>query len=118
MNIKEFSVRTALSAHTLRYYEKIGLLSDIHRSQNGHRFFTTKDLEWVTFIIRLKETGMSLDSILEYSKLRAQGEKTNPKRQMLLKQHRDKLQSKIENELEHLNALEKKIEYYNTKKTS
>ncbi|WP_028468815.1 MerR family transcriptional regulator [Neptunomonas japonica] len=118
MNMKEFSARTTLSAHTLRYYEKIGLLSDIHRSSNGHRFFTTKDLEWVAFIIRLKETGMPLESILEYSNLRALGESTNQERQALLEQHRDKLKSRIENEIQHLSALDAKIEYYTLNKTS
>lgn len=118
MNMKEFSARTTLSAHTLRYYEKIGLLNNIFRSSNGHRFFTPKDLEWVTFIIRLKETGMPLESILEYSKLRALGESTNLERQLLLEQHRNKLKSRIENELQHLAALDKKIEFYHLNKTS
>ncbi|MGY8869346.1 MAG: MerR family transcriptional regulator [Pseudomonadales bacterium] len=118
MNMKEFSAHTALSAHTLRYYEKIGLLSNIHRSSNGHRLFTAKDLEWVRFIIRLKETGMPLRSILDYSELRALGESTNSKRQALLEQHRDKLKSKIENEIQHLNALDAKIEYYTLNKIS
>ncbi|WP_293265801.1 MerR family transcriptional regulator [Neptunomonas sp.] len=118
MNMKEFSARTALSAHTLRYYEKIGLLNHIHRSSNGHRFFTEKDLEWVTFILRLKQTGMPLESILAYAKLRALGKSTNQERQTLLEQHRAKLKSRIESEIQHLAALDEKIEYYILHKTS
>jgi DNA-binding transcriptional MerR regulator len=61
MNIKEFSDRSHVSAHTLRYYEKIGLLTDIQRNSSGHREDNAKDLEWLGFIVRLKETGMSLE---------------------------------------------------------
>jgi hypothetical protein len=59
---------------------------------------------------------MPLESILEYSKLRELGESTNQKRQALLEQHRDKLKSRIENEIQHLAALDAKIEHYTLKK--
>lgn len=47
MNMKEFSHLAGLSAYTLRYYEKIGLLKDVRRNSSGHRDFSTKDLEWI-----------------------------------------------------------------------
>ena len=81
MNMREFSAQSGLSAHTLRYYEKIGLLPGIQRNASGHRAFTSRDLEWVNFIVRLKDTGMSLDNILAYSKLRAAGDSTLGRRQ-------------------------------------
>jgi DNA-binding transcriptional MerR regulator len=112
MNIKMFSQQTTLSPHTLRYYEKIGLLSSIQRSTSGHRFYTSKDLAWASFIVRLKETGMSLENILQYSQLRAMGKSTLRARQVLLEKHRDKLKVRIDNERQHLQALESKIEYY------
>ncbi len=46
MNMREFSERTKLSSHTLRYYEKIGLLNNVQRNSSGHRVFTTKELDW------------------------------------------------------------------------
>ncbi|MGF1716855.1 MerR family transcriptional regulator [Photobacterium chitinilyticum] len=112
MNMREFSERTKLSSHTLRYYEKIGLLNNVQRNSSGHRVFTTKELDWVNFIIRLKETAMPLDTILHYSNLRALGESTITARKTLLEEHRHKLQSQIENQLQHLNALETKIDFY------
>ncbi len=114
MNIKDFSERSHISAHTLRYYEKIGLLTDIQRNSSGHREYNAKDMEWVAFIVRLKETGMSLENIIQYAQLRALGESTVEQRQKLLELHRDQLHSKIENERLHLKALDKKIKYYKT----
>lgn len=63
MNMKEFSLLAGLSAYTLRYYEKIGLLKDVRRNSSGHRDYLTKDLEWIGFIKRLKETGMALNGM-------------------------------------------------------
>ena len=111
MNMRAFSAQTGLTAHTLRYYEKLGLLN-----ASGHRAFTTQDLEWVRFIVRLKDTGMSLDDILTYSRLRALGSTTLASRQKMLEQHRDALRARIENEQLHLVALEAKIQHYQSLK--
>ncbi len=75
-------------------------------------FSQPKSWTGVNFIIRLKETAMPLDTILHYSKLRALGESTITARKKLLEEHRRKLQSQIENQLQHLNALETKIDFY------
>ncbi|MGB3597821.1 MerR family transcriptional regulator [Pseudomonas neustonica] len=116
MNMRTFSAQTGLSAHTIRYYEKLGLLPGIQRNASGHRAFTTQDLEWVRFIVRLKDTGMSLDDILTYSRLRALGSTTLASRQKMLEQHRDALRARIENEQLHLVALEAKIQHYQSLK--
>lgn len=112
MNITQFSELTSLTAHTLRYYEKIGLLTNIARNSSGHRSYSKADISWVTFINRLKETGMPLEQILEYAHLRAEGETTFEQRRNLLQQHRDALKTRIENEQEHLRMLDRKIAYY------
>ncbi|MCA6059428.1 MerR family transcriptional regulator [Thalassolituus sp. ST750PaO-4] len=111
MNIKAFAEQTGVSAHTLRYYEKIGLLQ-VQRNQSGHRVFSNKDLEWITFILRLKDTGMPLQHIIKYAEFRTQGDSTMAERQQLLQQHRDILQARIARELEHLQILDNKIGYY------
>ncbi|GAB3522166.1 MerR family transcriptional regulator [Photobacterium alginatilyticum] len=112
MNIKDFSEVTSLSPHTLRYYEKIGLLLNIQRNPSGHRVYTSRDLEWAQFIVRLKDTGMPLDNILEYAQLRNLGDSTLAERQTLLEAHRSNLRRRIDDELLHLKALDKKIDYY------
>lgn len=115
MNIKEFSEHTGLSPHTLRFYEKIGLFSDVNRGANGHRFYNTKDLEWATFIVRLKETAMPLEQIKQYADLRSQGDSTMLERQSLLRHHHEKLKIQIAMQKNHLKALELKIDFYENK---
>ena len=112
MNMAKFSKLTGLSAHTLRYYEKIGLLRNIQRNSKGHRVHTDKDLQWVSFIIRLKETAMPLEQILEYASLREAGTQTMLNRQKILEAHRQTLKKHIDIQLSHLSALEHKIQLY------
>lgn len=116
MNISKFSELTQLTPHTLRYYEKIGLLSNISRNSSGHRSYTIVDVEWAKFINRLKATGMPLEQIIEYANLRAAGDETFEQRRLLLQKHRDVLKQRIESELEHLQALDVKIDYYDSNK--
>lgn len=112
MDIKHFSELVELSAHTIRYYEKIGLLRDIKRDSGGRRYFTERDINWVAFIVRLKETGMPLSIIKDYADLRHQGDSTLVTRKELLEQHRSYLQQELEKQQNHLSALDAKINYY------
>ena len=73
MIIGEFSRLTGISAYTLRYYEKKGLLH-VERDGAGRRDYREADVEWVKFIKRLKDTGMLLRDIRHYSDLRYQGD--------------------------------------------
>ncbi|MFX8289558.1 MerR family transcriptional regulator, partial [Acinetobacter baumannii] len=66
MNVQTFAKQVGLSAHTLRYYEKIGLLTSVKRRTNGHRYFDEADVRWISFILRLKETGMALTDMVQY----------------------------------------------------
>ncbi|WP_086981066.1 MerR family transcriptional regulator [Vibrio aphrogenes] len=118
MNIKEFSSLVDLSNYTLRYYEKIGLLKNVRRNNSGHRVYTEKDVKWVEFVIRLKETAMPLEDILRYARLREQGNSTILERQALLEQHQQSLQAYIEQQQSHLSALEDKIGLYKDGKVS
>ncbi|CAH7298750.1 Transcriptional regulator, MerR family [Vibrio chagasii] len=112
MNMKAFSSLVGLSAHTLRYYEKIGLLKNVQRNSSGHRVYTAKDVKWLEFVIRLKETAMPLEEILEYARLREQGSSTVLERQALLEQHQQSLKAHIAQQQSHLSALEAKIDLY------
>ncbi len=118
MNMKDFSVIVELSSYTLRYYEKIGLLKHIQRNSSGHRVYSNKDIEWVNFIKRLKETGMPLEEIQQYALLRDLGNQTALDRQKLLEKHREQLMDHIKKQHEHLKALEEKIYLYKSGKVS
>jgi DNA-binding transcriptional MerR regulator len=112
MNIREFSKITGLSAHTIRYYEKIGVFKKVNRNSSGHRDFTVEDTTWAEFIKRLKDTGMPLEQILEYAHLREQGPDTTNSRMKILENHARSLESKIEKEMHNLLKLKEKIKYY------
>lgn len=109
--IGEFSKKVNLSIDTLRYYEKIGLIYPKRDSINK-RLYCEKDVEWLKFIIRLKETNMPIKQIQYYSQLRYEGDTTIEKRLELLEKQMDRLKIekiKIEENTMHLN---KKINNY------
>ena len=112
LSIQQFAARTGLSADTLRYYEKIGLLRHVARDASGFRVYGPRDLEWVAFVLRLKDTGMPLEDITRYADLREQGATTLAARQALLEAHAARLQARLQRDQEHLDALQAKIELY------
>lgn len=112
MNVKEFAARAGISAHTIRYYDKLGLFGSLARSDSGHRRFVPQDLAWLAFILRLKETGMALEQILEYARLRSQGDVTLADRMAMLQQHAAALELRLATEQQHLLRLQEKIAHY------
>ena len=110
-SIGKFSELTGLSVHTLRYYEREGLLSPA-RSQANRRVYTERDAAWAAFIRRLKETGMPLREIRRFAQLRAQGEATAAARLAMLIDHQARLSGQIVQLQEHQRALEGKIDWY------
>lgn len=110
MYIKEFSAQTGLSADTLRYYEKEGLLPE--RDDNGYRVYGARDAEWTGFILRLKEMGVPLARIKEYARLRHLGESTVPERFAILQAHKETLAAQQRQLAEHQEFLERKLDVY------
>ena len=111
MTIGEFSTKTGISAYTLRYYEKKGLLH-VNRDAGGRRDYREDDVEWVKFIKRLKDTGMLLRDIKRYSDLRYLGDNTMEERMELLILHRKTVVEEQKKWAEYLNNLDTKIEIY------
>lgn len=112
MDIQMFSKLTNISSHTIRYYEKIGLLKHVSRNSSGHRWFTKEDIAWIEFIKRLKDTGMPLNNIRKYADLRDEGFSTSKLRMDILQQHAVTLEEKISSEQFHLQKLKEKISFY------
>jgi len=113
MKISDLASRLAVSPHTLRYYEKRGLIRGVERA-NGRRVYTREDQTWMEFILRLKATGMPLKQIQEYSDLRHEGDSTLSQRKAMLHSHRQDLEKNIQTLQSHLIALDQKIEIYDT----
>ncbi|MGF7067223.1 DNA-binding transcriptional MerR regulator [Priestia megaterium] len=111
-SIQQIASMTGLSTHTLRYYEKIGLIKNVQRAQTGYRQYTDFDLAWIQFLIRLRVTGMPMLKMKQFSDLRQKGESTITARKELLEEHYKDVLGKIE-ELE-LNShkIEEKIAHY------
>ncbi len=109
MNIKQISQQTELSAHTLRYYEKIGLLLGVHRDLKGHRDYTDKDVIWIEFIKRLKATNMPLDEIKRFAELRIKGDRTIPERLKILEKHQLRVQQQMAELVAHQQKIKEKI---------
>ncbi|MBV8658006.1 MAG: MerR family transcriptional regulator [Burkholderiales bacterium] len=74
LTIQEAAAATGLTAHTLRYYERIGLLDPIPRHDNQRRVYRTDDLRWINFLIKLRTTGMPIRMMLRYAALRRAGD--------------------------------------------
>ncbi|MCM3545560.1 MerR family transcriptional regulator [Priestia megaterium] len=111
-SIQQVASMTGLSTHTLRYYEKIGLIKNVQRDQTGYRQYTNFDLAWIQFLIRLRVTGMPMLKMKQFSDLRQKGDSTITARKELLEEHYKDVLGKIE-ELE-LNSqrIEEKIAHY------
>lgn len=112
MKIGELSKRSGISAHTLRYYEGIGLLPYADRDASGIRDYDISILGWIEFLCRLKTTGMSLREMLRYAALRDAGTCTIADRQELLKRHRESVSRKIAELQSCLLVLDNKINGY------
>ncbi|MFD0697873.1 MerR family transcriptional regulator [Paenibacillus sp. GCM10027628] len=110
--IQEIAAETGLSTHTLRYYEKFGLLMGVDRDENGYRQYAETDRQWIEFLIRLRETGMSMRDMKQFSDLRNQGDPTVRARRELLQAHRQKVTEQIAELMENLAVIDDKIEYY------
>lgn len=110
--IKEAVEATGVSAHTLRYYERIGLLEPIGREENGRRRYGEADLYSVRFLTMLRATGMPIRDMLRFMKLTRAGDSTVSDRAELLERHRDELDARLEELAGHMEVLERKIRWY------
>jgi len=112
LEISEVSKLIKLKAHTLRYYESIGLIKDIKRNSVGKRIYTEQDLKWLEVINRLRATGMNINSMIEYATLRHMGDETITERKSIMEEHLSSIESQIEKLLEAKDYVEKKIKIY------
>lgn len=112
MKIGELARRSGLSAHTIRYYERIGLLPRADRDAGGRRDYDAVILKWIEFLARLKTTGMPIRDMLRYAKLRELGDQTGPERRALLEEHRACVRAKVATLQACLLVLDTKIDGY------
>lgn len=113
LSIAEAAERTGLTTHTLRYYERDGLmLNGVGRSSSGHRVYTEADLTWITMLTRLRATGMPIREVRAYAVLCRAGDGNESDRLALLQAHRARVLAQLAEVTEHLGAIDNKIGIY------
>jgi DNA-binding transcriptional MerR regulator len=109
MTIRAVAEQTGVSPHTLRYYERIGLIEGVQRANNSHRVYCQADIVWIEFLKRLRATGMSIADMKRFASLRRQGASSLTARQDMLQAHYDHVLIQITELQENLEAIEAKI---------
>ncbi len=87
MRISEAASKSGLSVDTIRYYEKSGMVAKIQRGSDGYRQFSPENIDWLTLLYWLRETGMPMKTMLDFAHLYQAGEHTIPERQKILLSH-------------------------------
>ena len=114
MTIAEVSKQYNISADTLRYYERIGLIPPVNRNKNGIRDYTDEDCKWVDFIKCMRSAGLPIEVLIEYVTLFRQGNSTIEARKEILIEQRGILEVKINFMTATLERLNYKIDNYDT----
>lgn len=112
MTISEVSEKYDLTPDTLRYYERIGLLSNIPRNKNGIRNYSEKSCQRVEFIKCMRSAGVEIEALIEYVKLLDKGKSTVKARKALLEEQKEKLLEKQKNINSTIEKLNYKIKIY------
>ena len=112
MKIGNLARKSGLSTHTLRYYERIGLLPYADRDRSGQRDYDASILNWIEFLGRLKSTDMPIRDMLRYAELAERGDQTFTERRELLESHRAQVKERVAELNACLRVLDNKIASY------
>ncbi len=112
MTISEVAKKYELTADTLRYYERVGLLPNVQRTSGGIRDYSEEDCRWVEYIKCMRSAGVSVETLIEYVKLFHQGSETISARKKLLLEQREQIVARINEMNEVLAKLDWKLDGY------
>jgi DNA-binding transcriptional MerR regulator len=112
LTISDAAEQSGLSSHTLRYWERAGLLQPVTRNGSGHRRYAEEDLERIKFLTKLRATGMPIRQVRRYAELLNRGDDTNEERLALLEAHREAVLAHLEETAGHLELIDWKIDLY------
>ena len=115
LTIAEAAEAAGLSVHTVRYYERAGLLAPVERNGSGHRRFTEQDVEWLVVCTKLRATGMPVRRVREYAELVRDGDGNEDQRLALLEQHRAEVIERLAEVKRNLELIDYKIDLYRSK---
>jgi DNA-binding transcriptional MerR regulator len=112
LNINEVAVRTGLTAYTLRYYERVGLICAVTRAPGGQRRYAASDMDWLAFLLRLRATGMPIQRMREFARLRNEGDASAGERRAMLESHLAQVNAQLKALQQSAQVLQAKIEHY------
>ena len=95
LTIRNMADRCGMTAHTLRYYERVGLIQPVGRARNGHRRYTEADAAWLHFLHCMRATNMPIREMQRYAALRDMGDATIEQRRRLLEEHQAQIAGQI-----------------------
>lgn len=115
LTIQQAAKVSGLSVHTLRYYERIGLIDPVPRQDNRHRQYRDEELRWIEFLLKLRATGMPIRQMLRYAELRRRGNDFESvfERKAMLEQHTRALEMQLDELQKTVAVMCRKIEMYN-----
>ncbi|MDV3451208.1 MerR family transcriptional regulator [Bacillus safensis] len=110
--IKEISEKTGITPYTLRFYEREGILPCVKRDSSGHRLYDEESIDWLDFILALRETGMPLAEIKQYVALYQEGESTLKRRKQMMLKHKEKVEKDLSETIKYLEQINYKLALY------
>jgi DNA-binding transcriptional MerR regulator len=110
--IKEVTIKTGISAHTLRFYEKEGVVPFVKRDKNGNRIYDEENLKWLELMLCLRDTGMTLADIKHYVELYKNGDSTIQERKQMMLNHKTKIDEQIMKSYKYLEKINYKLALY------
>ncbi|WP_028591177.1 MerR family transcriptional regulator [Paenibacillus massiliensis] len=113
LSIKEVAERTQLPPSTLRYYDKMGLMPMLKKTDYGTRKYSETDISWLELVCCLRDSGMSLDDIKAFMMLCIQGSSSSEQRRELLAQHREHILKQMDLLHRSLATVDYKLAHYN-----
>jgi len=93
--IRSMAARCGMTAHTLRYYERVGLIQPVGRAHNGHRRYSEADANWIGFLHCMRATNMPIREMQRYAELRELGDSTSLERRKILEDHQAEIAEQI-----------------------
>lgn len=112
LTIQQVAQQTGLSVHTLRYYERNGLLEPVGRASSGHRRYSAEDIARIEFLTRLRMTGMPIRRMQQFAQLFREQPEAIAQRRHILEAHEREVQSHIQELQRNLEVIQWKIGYY------
>lgn len=114
--IGQIAEKTNLSIHTLRFYEKEGLVPFIKRNASGYRLYEEEHINWIRFLNCLRETGMPIAKMKNFVSLTLKGDESEEQQIKMLVEQRRFIENQVNTLVSYMNMINKKIDMYSNKK--